>query len=372
MSTPDITTQVALNTPPSEATPVPLLAIKALTKRFITRRNWLAKPTRVVHALRGVSLEVYPAEALGIVGESGCGKSTLARAILQLDRPDSGSMIWQASNDAYPLHLEKLKGKALKRWRPECQMVFQNPYASLNPRLTIAQTLTEPLSVHHRGKNHQERRHQAITLLQQVGLSEEAMAKYPHAFSGGQRQRIGIARALALKPKLLVADEPVSALDVSIQAQILNLFKQLQQEHDIALLFVAHNLDVVRYLCDRVAVMYLGQIVELAPTEKLFTQPMHPYTQTLLEARPIADPDLKDRHKASSKNGLAKINQEPASALSPPAGCAFHPRCDYAVERCLTESPSLTSYPSQGNVHAHVACHRAHEWPQGLGTAPKI
>ncbi|MEB3246220.1 MAG: oligopeptide/dipeptide ABC transporter ATP-binding protein [Vampirovibrionales bacterium] len=348
-----------------------LLTVNNVHKRFVTRRNWLGKPLQTVQALRGVTLQVQPAEALGIVGESGCGKSTLARIIMQLDTPDQGEVLWQPVVDpnddkttgASAINLCALPAGQLRALRPGFQMVFQNPYTSLNPRLTIEQTLTEPLQVHGVGNNAQGRRALAEALLAQVGLEADALKKYPQAFSGGQRQRIGIARALALNPKLLVADEPVSALDVSIQAQILNLFKQLQAERQIALLFIAHNLDVVRYLCDRVAVMYLGQIIELTDTQSLFERPMHPYTQALMQARPIAEPFLARQRRDGAASGLTG---EPPSPVNPPSGCAFHPRCPYAVAACAQQVPPLAQVNAQQGHQ--VACIRAHEWSEGLAT----
>jgi len=266
---------MSTHSPPTPTTP--LLRVEGLTCHYVTQRSLLGKPTVVIQALRGVSLQVQAGQVLGIVGESGCGKSTLGRCILRLDEPTAGK-VWLDG-----VELTALSPKAMRAQRKHLQMVFQNPYASLNPRMRLGDCLAEPMVIHGLGSP-QQRKAQVAYLLEQVGLSAGMATRWPHELSGGQRQRVGIARALATQPKLIVADEPVSALDVSVQAQVLNLLLQLKNELNLTLVFIAHNLDVVRYLCDRVAVMYLGQIVEEAPVAELFANPKHPYTRALLQA----------------------------------------------------------------------------------------
>jgi oligopeptide/dipeptide ABC transporter ATP-binding protein len=291
-----------------------------------------------VRAVDGVTFDVAAGKTLGLVGESGCGKSTTGRAILRLVDATSGS-VEVAGRDVL-----SLRGQALRGARRDMQMVFQDPYASLNPRMTVFDTLAEPLRVHGRAKGDAEALPLVRALLDRVGLARSFLRRYPHEFSGGQRQRIGIARAIALEPKLVVADEPVSALDVSIQAQIVNLLVELQERLGLTYLFVAHDLAVVRHVSEEIAVMYLGRIVERAPAESLFEDPRHPYTRALLSAIPVADPAVERGRKRLVLAG------EVPSPLSPPSGCTFHPRCEHAMDRCRAEAPPLEDRAGGGLV----------------------
>ncbi len=293
---------------------------------------------RVVRAVDGVSLEIRAGETLGLVGESGCGKSSLGRAMLRLEPLAGGELI------AFGQDVTTATGRALRPLREGASMVFQDPHSSLDPRMTVGDAVAEPLFIHRRG-DRRSRRAMAAALLERVGLSPEMARRRPHAFSGGQLQRVGIARALALDPKLVVADEPVSALDVSVQAGIINLLRDLQRERGLSYLFVAHDLKVVELISDRVAVMYLGRVVESAASERLFANPRHPYTRALLAAAPKPDPRARQRP--------APLRGEPPSPLSPPKGCAFHPRCPLAEKRCEVEAAPLRR-DGQGGV---VACH---------------
>jgi oligopeptide/dipeptide ABC transporter ATP-binding protein len=295
----------------------------------------------------GVSLALDTGKTLGLVGESGCGKSTTARAILRLVPITSGRVRVDGVDVA------SLEGAELRRARANMQMVFQDPYASLNPRMTVLDIVAEPLVTHRRTKSKRELVTKVGELIERVGLSGEHLRRYPHEFSGGQRQRIGIARALALDPKLVVADEPVSALDMSIRAQIVNLLMDLQRDLGIAFLFIAHDLAIVRHIAERVSVMYLGRIVEEAPSAELFREPAHPYTQALLSAVPTPDPEKERTRKRLLLAG------EPPSPIDPPAGCAFHPRCPHVFDRCRIEAPRLED---RGDAH-RVACH-LHEPPR--------
>jgi oligopeptide/dipeptide ABC transporter ATP-binding protein len=317
-----------------------MLVVKDLVKSFPVRSGFgLAGPAQSVKALDGISFEVARGEALGLVGESGCGKSTSARTILRLTEPDSGT----AEIDGADLF--KATGPELRRLRRRVQIVFQDPYASLNPRRRIGDALAEPMKVHGIGSP-KEWPERARALLAEVGLPAEAVHKYPHEFSGGQRQRIGIARALSVGPELLFLDEPVSALDVSVQAQVLVLLNKLRETRNLASVFISHDLGVVRYFCQRVAVMYLGRIVEQAPAEDLLDTPLHPYTQALRAATPTPDP----AHKVT----MARLVGDPASPLNPPPGCHFHPRCPHAVERCRLEAPALRDVAPGRKVACHL------------------
>jgi oligopeptide transport system ATP-binding protein len=306
-----------------------ILELRDVKTHFPVHSGFLVKrQVGAVRAVDGVTLSVRQGEVLGLVGESGCGKSTLARTILQLVPTTSGSVILNGRNLGEASRAEMLA------CRRDLQMIFQDPYASLNPRMTVHATLAEPLLVHGICGPSELQGH-VDELMRIVGLAPRFAQKYPHEFSGGQRQRIAIARALALKPKIIIADEPVSALDVSIQAQILNLLAQLCREMNLSLVFIAHDLSVVRHISDRVAVMYLGKIVELGPAAEVIDRPRHPYTRALVSAIPVPDPDVERTRQRIVLAG------DPPSPLNPPAGCAFHPRCPYAVDRCREAFPPL-------------------------------
>jgi dipeptide transport system ATP-binding protein len=343
----------------SESTP--LLEARALTRHYAVSRGPF-REKGVVRALDGVSFTVREGETLAIVGESGCGKSTLARQVTMIERPTSGELRLRGDDVA---HADR---DTLKRLRPQVQMVFQNPYASLNPRKQVMTLLDEPLAINTE-MSKPARRDAARAMMARVGLRPEHERRYPHMFSGGQRQRIAVARALMLRPRLLVADEPVSALDVSIQAQVLNLLMDLQQEMGIAYLFISHNLQVVRHIAETVAVLYLGKIVESGPKVLLFRRPAHPYTRALLASTPSLrgsarragqDPVAATTGPQTADDGAARAGKvlkgEPPSPLNPPSGCAFHGRCPYAIERCRVEIPLLEPFDS-----ALVACHRVAE-----------
>lgn len=322
-----------------------VLRVAGLSVCFPVRRGWLQRQVGTVRAVDGVSFEVKRGATLGLVGESGCGKSTTARAILRLVEPAAGRV------EVCGEDVTRLSPRALRKIRPKMQMVFQDPHASLDPRMTIFDAVAEPLRVHRRVKNTREATAEVADLLERVGLGAAYMRRYPHELSGGQRQRVGIARAIALRPDLLLLDEPVSALDVSIQAQIVNLLSELQGSLGLTYVFVAHDLAVVRHLSTEIAVMYLGRIVEHAPAEVLFTRPAHPYTKALLSAIPVPDPAVERARKR-----LPLLGEVP-SAQSPPSGCTFHPRCPSALPRCKTDVPELTS---RGERHL-AACHLAPE-----------
>lgn len=314
----------------------PLLSVRQLCQHFTLKNRWFA-PAQQLYAVDNVSFELTSGQTLGIVGESGCGKSTLARTLLHLYEPTSGEVEFIGQS------LNALNQSQLRAMRQQMQMVFQDPAESLNPRHNVGQILTEPFVIHGQG-NHAQRRLWAQELLQQVGLQSEAIYRYPHEFSGGQRQRISIARAIALKPKLLICDEAVSALDVSVQAQIVNLLLQLQQQMGLSMIFIAHDLTVVKHLSDKIAVMYLGRIVELADAEQLYQAPRHPYSQALLAA--IAKPDPRQRRT------FAPLAGEVPSPINPPTGCHFHPRCPYRQVKCTAQVPTL-----KGSAIHQVACH---------------
>jgi oligopeptide/dipeptide ABC transporter ATP-binding protein len=318
-----------------------LVEVRDLVKHFPLRKGLLQRQVGAVRAVDGVSFDVVRGETLGIVGESGCGKSTTARLVLRLMDPTGGSIKFDGEEIAH------LGGGRLKELRREMQMIFQDPYSSLNPRKTVGTIISEPFAIHKINKGEGERKRTVQDLMDRVGLNPEHYNRYPHEFSGGQRQRIGVARALALKPRLIVADEPVSALDVSIQAQILNLLRELQRDLGITLIFIAHDLSVVRHMCDRVAVMYLGKIVELATSEQLYAHPRMPYTGALMSAVPVPQPRL-----AASKKRQILAGDVPSPSNPPPA-CRFHTRCWKAQEICRQDDPPLEEKDG-GNV---AACH---------------
>ncbi len=327
-----------------------LLKVSALGVSF-SLPSALLRKRRQLTAIEHVSFELCAGEALGIVGESGCGKSTLLRAILQLVRPTEGSVVWLSNT------LETLSSAQLRPLRRDMQVVLQDPFASLDPRMTVAKAVAEPLRIH-RPELGREARLQAVReMLSRVGLSGDVMGRYPHELSGGQCQRVAIARAMILRPRLLICDEPLSALDVSIQAQVLNLLMELRREHPMSLLFVSHNLAVVRRLCDRVLVLYLGRMMELASTESIYTNPLHPYTRSLLDAIPVPDPDIQPRRLRRDLEG------ELPSAFSRPGGCVFQTRCPQAVEICRQSVPAWEA----ADGGRWVACHR---WRDLSGPPP--
>ncbi len=328
-------------------TPRPLLEVKDLRKFFPIRKGFLRKTVGYVRAVDDINFFINEGETLGLVGESGCGKTTASRCILRALDPTSGQMLFHTKNGD-TVDLARLTREELKPLRSQMQMIFQDPYGSLNPRMTLFDIVGEPLLIAGM-RSRRQREERVAELLRLVGLRPEFMQRFPHAFSGGQRQRIGIARALALNPRLVVADEPVSALDVSVQAQTLNLLLDLQKRLQLTYLFVSHNLSVVKHICDRVTVMYVGKIVETATANELFARPRHPYTAALLAALPVADPRIK--------TGNVELPGEVASPAHPPSGCYFHPRCTYCIDRCKTEAPSYREI-TPGHF---AACHRADE-----------
>jgi len=319
-----------------------LLQVDDLVKYFPINAGLLKKPTKFVKAVDGISFFIRRGETLGLVGESGCGKTTTGRTILRLHEPTKGSIIFDG------VDLRKLKSEQLRKQRKEMSIIFQDPYSSLNPRMTVGEIVGEPLLVH--GMNNlAERAKKVRAIFEEVGLAQYHYRRYPHEFSGGQRQRIGIARAIISNPKLIVCDEPVSALDVSIQSQILNLLKEIQQRYGLTYLFIAHNLSVVKHISDRVGVMYLGKMVELTASNELYKHPLHPYTQALLSAIPHANPDIKMER--------VRLTGDVPSPINPPSGCRFHPRCHVAVDRCKVEDPEWREV----RPDHYVACHLAQQ-----------
>jgi oligopeptide transport system ATP-binding protein len=318
----------------------PLLRVQNLVKQFPITGGILGRVVDRVHAVDGVSFDLAPGETLGVVGESGCGKSTTGRCILRLIEPTAGEVWFEGKN------VTKASKEELRALARDMQIIFQDPYASLNPRMSVAAIIGEALTIHKLTKTPQEYEARIVQLLETVGLNADHMRRYPHEFSGGQRQRIGIARALAVNPKLIVCDEAVSALDVSIQAQVINLLEDLQEQFSLTYIFIAHDLSVVEHISDRVAVMYLGRIVEIAPAQALYTDPKHPYTEALLSAVPIPDPSIKRKR-------IPLVGDVP-SPIRPPSGCHFHTRCPIAQKPlCNTETPVLKQ---TGEGH-YVACH---------------
>jgi oligopeptide transport system ATP-binding protein len=320
----------------------PLVRVEGLKKHFpITRGLIFQREIGTVRAVDGVDMQIMEGETLGLVGESGCGKSTTGRSILQLYRPTAGKVYYE------DLELTNLDGDRLRKARRNFQMIFQDPYASLNPRLTVEAIIAEPLEVHNIG-NKKERHERVKELMSLVGLNPSLNNRYPHEFSGGQRQRIGVARALALQPKFIVCDEPISALDVSIQAQVVNLLEELQHKFNLTYLFIAHDLSMVRHISTRTAVMYLGKVVELAERQELYTNPVHPYTQALLSAVPIPDP-AKER-----KRQRIILTGDVPSPANPPSGCRFHPRCPLAIDVCKEIEPEWREITPGHWVACHV------------------
>lgn len=326
-------------------TQTPLMIVQNLKKHFPIRRGLLRRTVGYVRAIDDVSFTILAGETLALVGESGCGKTTTGRCIIRLIEPTAGEITYR-DDDGNRSSVTQLDSEQLKAFRRQAQIIFQDPYSSLDPRMSVADIVGEPLKIHaasHGG----ELSDRVVQLLKSVGLQGDHLRRYPHSFSGGQRQRIGIARALALNPKLIVCDEPVSALDVSIQAQVINLLEDLQEQHGLAYLFISHDLSVVYQISDRVAVMYVGKMVELAKTETLFKHPLHPYTEALLSALPVPNPR---RHRER-----IVLSGEVANPANPPSGCFFHPRCAYAKDICKHEAPPMREVEPQHFVSCHFA-----------------
>ena len=319
-----------------------LLEVQKVKKEFVTSKSLTGKPLKIVHAVDSVDLTIYEGETIGVVGESGCGKSTLGRCILQLIRPTAGNVLYRGED------ITNLNKEQMRQMRRKMQLIFQDPYASLNPRMTVLELIMAPLEAFGIGTM-EERVQRVKEIMELVGMPENMMNRYPHEFSGGQRQRIVIARALVLNPEFVVCDEPVSALDVSVRAQVLNLMRNMQQKKNLTYLFISHDLSVVRHISDRIAVMYLGSVVEVAEKAQLYSNPMHPYTKALLSAIPL--PDVKKKRQRIIMEG------DVPSAYNPPSGCKFHTRCPYATDRCRQEAPVLQEV-EKGHK---AACHRALE-----------
>jgi len=317
----------------------PLISARNIKKYFQVGEG-------VLKAVDGLNFHIYEGETLGLVGESGCGKSTAGRTIMRLYEPTDGELIFNGEN------IYNLPRKKMQEVRKNFQMIFQDPYACLNPRMTVEDIIGEPLDIHKTYKSEKQRRERIVELLELVGLGEEHAMRFPHEFSGGQRQRIGIARALALNPKFIICDEPISALDVSIQAQVVNLLKELQKQFGLTYLFIAHDLSMVRYISDRVGVMYLGHMMEIAESEELYLNPIHPYTKALLSAIPVPDPEIQRGRKRIMLEG------DVPSPIEPPEGCRFVDRCAYAIDRCRQITPKLEEIKEK----RFVACHRANEF----------
>ncbi|MCA9840575.1 MAG: ATP-binding cassette domain-containing protein [Cyanobacteria bacterium HKST-UBA03] len=340
---------------PQHDTADALLSVRNLTKHFPVKKGFFNKTVGHVHAVNDLSFDIRPGEILGIVGESGCGKSTLARCILQLLRPTSGQVLFDGHE------LTRLSQNELRPLRQDMQIIFQNPYSSLDPRMSIGDTIAEPFIIH-KTKRGPQRTAAVRELLNLVGLAQSSFDRFPHELSGGQRQRVGIARALALRPKFVVADEPVSALDVSVQAQILNLLIELKDSFNLTYLFIAHNLSVVDYLCDRIGVMYLGHLMELGPAHQVYDTPLHPYSQSLINAVPKTDPRHRHQHRILLEGDLP-------SPINPPTGCVFHTRCPHTQDNCKTEDPQLR-VPDHHGPNRWVACPHAEAIQQSLKKGP--
>lgn len=320
----------------------PLIQLKNLQIHFpVKQNNLFQKKTQYLKAVDGISFDIHRGETFSIVGESGCGKSTTGRGILQLEPPTGGNVYFEE------IDLTDITDKALQQMRRRMQMIFQDPYASLNPRMTIGKIISEPLIVHHLC-NEKQAKNKVKELLELVGLNPNFINRYPHEFSGGQRQRIGIARALAVQPDFIVCDEPIASLDVSIQAQVINLLQSLQEQFNLTYLFIAHDLSVVRHISDRIAVMYLGKIVELANHHQLYENPLHPYTKALLSAVPIPDPEIEKKRESIQLTG------EIPSPISPPSGCRFHTRCPLAIEHCRVAEPQWREIETEHFVACHL------------------
>jgi peptide/nickel transport system ATP-binding protein len=324
---------------------VPLIEVRNVKKYFPIKRGLLKRTVGHVRAVDDVSFIILTGETLGLVGESGCGKTTTGRCIIRLIEPTAGQVVYRDSDGNFA-EVTKMNKQQLKSFRRQAQIIFQDPYSSLDPRMAVSDIVSEPLRIHGIYKGSELEDH-VVSLLKAVGLQGDHLHRYPHSFSGGQRQRIGIARALSLNPKMIVCDEPVSALDVSIQAQMINLLENLQEQFGLTYLFISHDLSVVNHICDRVAVMYVGKIVELARTEELYAHPLHPYTEALMSALPVPDP-LAHRDRIL-------LTGDVANPAKPPSGCYFHPRCRYAKDVCKTDAPAMREVEPNHFVSCHFA-----------------